>query len=59
MFAACSQLSLVQESGSWVVPLTLNKVLWLAFLIFALGIVGNHPTNSQAIGNGRNGWLGW
>jgi len=49
MFAAYTQVRLVQESGSWVLRLTLNKALWLVFLIFPLALLGKHPINSQGV----------
>ncbi|MES2327143.1 MAG: hypothetical protein V4499_07395 [Pseudomonadota bacterium] len=56
MFAAYSQVRLVQESGSWVLRLTLNKALWLVFLIFPLALLGKHPINAQGVGKLAEGF---
>jgi hypothetical protein len=39
MFAAYSQVRLIQEYRSWVLLLNLNKALWLVFLIFPIFVV--------------------
>jgi hypothetical protein len=46
VFAAYSQVRIVQEGGSWVLRLSLNKALWLVFLIFPIVIFGMRPIGS-------------
>ncbi len=50
MFAAYSQIRLVQEGGSWVLRLTLNKALWFVFLIFPLAFIVTNPISSLGFG---------
>jgi len=48
MFAAYSQVMLVQEGGSWVLRLSLNKALWFIFPISLLTLLGKHPISLAA-----------
>jgi hypothetical protein len=47
MFAAYSQVRLVREGGFWVLRLSLNKALWLVFLISPFVFLGKHPIGSS------------